>query len=181
MDDSYGHRARINFDAVSEKETMRARLSLLCMKLLLFAVLASFSISAAPISIETALRNHRTLAGRQITIEGRASALSTMAKNITDSSFDILHVMPACTLVYCSNSCCNECSASVSLVDESFFGIALEGNYAGAVLGCSGNECAIRCNPEKHRRYRATGILRFEDHGDALRLWMEVERLVPIP
>lgn len=82
--------------------------------------------------------------------------------------------------MYCGDTCCNTCESPVSLMDDQF-GIALEGKYLGQEIGCSGNECGLTCNPLIGKSYRATGILRSEDHGNALRLWLESPVIELIP
>ena len=126
-------------------------------------------------------RNRAALSGRTIAIEGRSSAMKTMARNITESSFEIMCMMPVCTLLFCGDTCCNSCGSNVSLSDDSMLGIVLAGQYQGKDIGCSGNECSMACNPQLGARYRATGTLRFEEHGDAVELILHVQTLVHLP
>ena len=139
--------------------------------------------SAAPLSIVNVLRNYESLQGRRITIEGRAVSAGFMAKNVNQDSFSIMMSTSTCTLMYCGDTCCNTCESPVSLMDDQF-GIALEGKYLGQEIGCSGNECGLTCNLLIGKSYWGMGILRLEDHGNALRLWLEspvIELIPPLP
>lgn len=146
-----------------------------------FLLLVCFQAAqAAPLSTVYILRNHQKLQGQRVTVEGRAVSAEYRAKNVTADSFETMTSFAICTLMYCGESCCNSCGSSVSITDD-LFGIALQGQYLGQEISCSGNECGLTCNPQAGKRYRATGILRFEDHGDAVRLWLESPILQPLP
>ena len=90
----------------------------------------------SPITVEEALENSDSLQGENITVIGKATKGTI-----------------ACTQMFCgeNNSCCNTCSGSVNLGENS--SITLQGEE----IGCSGKSCNITCTPETGQKYIMTG------------------------
>jgi len=99
--------------------------------------------------------NRNSLVNRQITVEGTAD-----------------YYQVACTEMACPGGCCNSCGGGLGLrINEdrvlNVRGESKEkGNYGlynEKQVGCSGNECDIKCFPlEKGKEYSVTGILKKE-------------------
>ncbi|HNJ04805.1 MAG TPA: hypothetical protein PLB73_11165 [Leptospiraceae bacterium] len=141
----------------------------------------SLSLDALPLrvfKVSEIVRDFGTLRGQEITVEGRLVRAGYMLR----SDGSILFETRTCNLMMCGkDECCNACTADVSLVEDGSFGIALSGRFGGREIGCSGNECAMNCNPEIQKHFRITGLLRVEeDHGGPVRLVLEVRFIGPI-
>ncbi len=144
-------------------------------------VTCSLSLNALPLrvfKVSEIVGNFRTLRDQQITVEGRLVRAGYMLQ----SDGSILFQTHTCNLMMCGkDECCNACTADVSLVEDGSSGIALSGSFGGREIGCSGNECAMSCNPEIQKQFRITGVLRVEeDHGGPVRLVLEVRSIAPL-
>lgn len=83
----------------------------------------------------------------------------------------------ACTRMMCApGSCCNRCSAGVSLsVADVPIGFSLEGSD----LGCKGDDCQLTCKPAEGATVAVEGTLRVVEQGPKVQLVIDVAQIGP--
>ncbi len=120
---------------------------------------------ASPVLLQSAKVNGKTFGSERVELADlEADPKQYDGKSITVVGEPVAGPM-FCTKMACnaSNPCCNSCSAH--------FLLGASVRLTGADLGCSGNECAISCEPFAQHgggEYTLTGVFTHGDYGSEL-------------